>query len=289
MVHCEGLFFFAMTYTLNIDQEFALYHQLTLTQVSALAAFLSLPLWAERIVKDGDVWYEYSDEKMSEDFPLLFGVPKRCYKNLSDLEGMGFVQTTKVGRKKFVRFTALCASWNREKSEIGLTYSEKSENGLISGGCKGEKSEVGLNSKKEEKVAPKEARNLTNTELSKEKCFASKESTLFPTEGDPLRASTTEEIIEKKREAFSKACEPYVAKYGEAMIKAFVNYWGEANGKRLRWEVVKEKSGAFEISRRLATWAGKEYNRPVTPTRPKKHIWEEMGLTEEQYRKIQNG
>ena len=104
-----------MTYNLNIDQEFAIVNNLSLVQVSTLAAFMTLPIWSKTVAIDGFVWYQYSDEKMAEDFPLLFGIPKRCYKNISELCELGFVELTKLGRTKYVRFTNRCISWNKEK------------------------------------------------------------------------------------------------------------------------------------------------------------------------------
>lgn len=104
-----------MTYNLNIDQEFAIVNGLSLVQVSTLAAFMTLPIWTKTVAIDGFVWYQYSDEKMAEDFPLLFGVPKRCYKNISELADAGFVELTKLGRSKYVRFTSRCADWGKEK------------------------------------------------------------------------------------------------------------------------------------------------------------------------------
>ena len=103
---------------------------------------------------------------------------------------------------------------------------------------------------------------------------------------------TEEQILAEKRDKFREMCEPYVEKYGRTMINAFIDYWTEANGRRLRWEVKRAESGAFEISRRLATWASKEYNKPSITTQkpkpqtPKRTPWEQMGLTEEQYRTI---
>ena len=122
-----------MTYTLNIDQEFAIVNELSLVQVSTLAAFMTLPIWSKTVAIDGFVWYQYSDEKMAEDFPLLFGVAKRCYKNITELSDMGFVELTKLGRSKYVRFTNRCADWNKQKEQLRTngpkTDQEKSENG----------------------------------------------------------------------------------------------------------------------------------------------------------------
>lgn len=123
-----------MTYTISIDQEFAIVNDLTMVQVSTLAAFMTLPIWSKTVAIDGFVWYQYSDDRMAEDFPLLFGVPKRCYKNISELADMGFVELTKLGKSKFVRFTDKCADWGRKKvqnwTESPKTDSKKSENGL---------------------------------------------------------------------------------------------------------------------------------------------------------------
>ena len=123
-----------MTYTLKIDQEFAVVNGLTLVQVSTLAAFMTLPIWSKTVAIDGFVWYRYSDEKMAEDFPLLFGIPKRCYKNIMELSEMGFVELTKLGREKYVRFTKRCADWDKPKEQIRSdspkTDDIKSENGL---------------------------------------------------------------------------------------------------------------------------------------------------------------
>lgn len=117
--------------------EFALVNDLSLTQVSTLAAFITLPLWSKTVAIDGHVWYQYSDEKMAEDFPLLFGVAKRCYKNISELENLGFVELTKLGRTKYVRFTSRCANWGKKKEQNWTdgpkTDREKSENGLENG------------------------------------------------------------------------------------------------------------------------------------------------------------
>ena len=123
-----------MTYTINIDQQFAVINNLSLVQVSTLAAFMTLPIWSKTVAIDGYVWYQYSDEKMAEDFPLLFGVAKRCYKNITELAEMGFVELTKLGRIKYVRFTKLCADWGKEKEQIcsnsPKTDQMQTENGL---------------------------------------------------------------------------------------------------------------------------------------------------------------
>ena len=50
----------------------------------------------------------------------------------------------------------------------------------------------------------------------------------------------------------------YKEKYGIDMIQEFMDYWTETmtNGKKRRWQ--KEK--AFDVNRRLITWAKRDYN-----------------------------
>lgn len=105
------------------------------------------------------------------------------------------------------------------------------------------------------------------------------------------KEQSTEEIIAEKRTKLRAICDQFIPKYGKAMVDSFVEYWGEANGKRLRWEVKKAESGAFEFSKRIANWASKDYNQPkqvVTPqpTKPKREVWEQLGLTREQYNEL---
>ena len=113
-----------MRYTINIDQEFAVMHDMTLTEVSCLAACFTLPTWSESYYIENKTWYWYSEKKMLEEFPLLFGVAKRVYKNLKILADKGFILLSNIGRKKILCFTEKCVEWNRPKTEI------KPENGL---------------------------------------------------------------------------------------------------------------------------------------------------------------
>ena len=50
----------------------------------------------------------------------------------------------------------------------------------------------------------------------------------------------------------------YKEKYGIEMIQEFIDYWTEMmpNGKKQRWE----KQKAFDVNRRLITWAKRDYN-----------------------------
>ena len=127
-----------MTYYLTIDQEFAVMYDMTLTEVSCLAACFTLPMWSESFYIENKTWYWYSEKKMLEEFPLLFGVAKRVYKNLKILADKGFILISNIGRKKILCFTEKCIKWGKPKSEYqtenGLHQTEnglhQTENGL---------------------------------------------------------------------------------------------------------------------------------------------------------------
>ena len=85
-----GFSFLIMTYNILIDQRFAVANKLTIVQTTTLAACMTLPTWTNTITVDGIVWYQYSETKMVDDFPLLFSIPKRVYKNIKELADRGF-------------------------------------------------------------------------------------------------------------------------------------------------------------------------------------------------------
>jgi hypothetical protein len=135
-----GFSFLIMTYNILIDQRFAVANELTIVQTTTLAACMTLPTWTNTITVDGIVWYQYSEKKMVDDFPLLFSIPKRVYKNIKELADRGFIELSSFGKTKYLRFTEKCKTWNRSEtdfnqSENGLNNSPKtdfnqSENGL---------------------------------------------------------------------------------------------------------------------------------------------------------------
>ena len=130
--------FFIMNYYITIDQEFAVANGLTLTEVNCLAACFTLQLWSKKFNVEGETWFWYSEDKMVEEFPLLFGLPKRVYKNLKILANKGFIELSNIGRKKVLRITDKCSEWGRPKTkhqtENGLNETEnglnETENGL---------------------------------------------------------------------------------------------------------------------------------------------------------------
>lgn len=66
------------------------------------------------------------------------------------------------------------------------------------------------------------------------------------------------EIINKKKENFVKALQPFKNSYDSELLNDFYFYWAESkpNSKLLRWE--REK--AFDIERRLGTWIRRKDN-----------------------------
>ena len=120
-----GFPFLIMTYNILIDQRFAVANELTIVQTTTLAACMTLPTWTNTITVDGIVWYQYSETKMVDDFPLLFSIPKRVYKNIKELADRGFIELSSFGKTKYLRFTEKCKTWNRSETDFN-----QSENGL---------------------------------------------------------------------------------------------------------------------------------------------------------------
>ena len=120
-----GFSFLIMTYNILIDQRFAVANELTIVQTTTLAACMTLPTWTNTITVDGIVWYQYSETKMVDDFPLLFSIPKRVYKNIKELADRGFIELSSFGKTKYLRFTEKCKTWNRSETDF-----KQSENGL---------------------------------------------------------------------------------------------------------------------------------------------------------------
>lgn len=135
-----GFSFLIMTYNILIDQRFAVANGLTIVQTTTLAACMTLPTWTNTITVDGIVWYQYSETKMVDDFPLLFSIPKRVYKNIKELANRGFIELSSFGKTKYLRFTEKCKTWNR--SETGFN---QSENGQQDYNINIQQSENGLN------------------------------------------------------------------------------------------------------------------------------------------------
>ena len=129
-----------MTYNILIDQRFAVANELTIVQTTTLAACMTLPTWTNTITVDGIVWYQYSEKKMVDDFPLLFSIPKRVYKNIKELADRGFIELSSFGKTKYLRFTEKCKTWNRSETDFN-----QSENGLQDYNINIQKSENGLN------------------------------------------------------------------------------------------------------------------------------------------------
>lgn len=139
-----GFSFLIMTYNILIDQRFAVVNKLTIVQTTTLAACMTLPTWTNTITVDGIVWYQYSETKMIDDFPLLFSIPKRVYKNIKELADRGFLELSSFGKTKYLRFTEKCKTWNRSETDFN-----QSENGLQDYNINIQQSENGL------KIGPK--------------------------------------------------------------------------------------------------------------------------------------
>lgn len=128
------IFFYYMEYSLLIDQNFACRKDLTLTEAACMAVVFTFPRWCNSYCIDGVTYYWYSEEKVSEDFPLVFGCAKRVQKNLKALADKGYFILSKLGNKKVIAFTDKCRLYGKLEPENGQDLdrkrSEETENGL---------------------------------------------------------------------------------------------------------------------------------------------------------------
>ena len=122
-----------MEYSLLIDQNFACREDLTLTEAACMAVVFTFPRWCNSYCIDGVTYYWYSEQKVSEDFPLVFGCAKRVQKNLKALADKGYFILSKLGNKKVIAFTDKCRLYGKLEPENGQDLdrkrSEEPENG----------------------------------------------------------------------------------------------------------------------------------------------------------------
>ena len=122
-----------MEYSLLIDQNFACRKDLTLTEAACMAVVFTFPRWCNSYCIDGVTYYWYSEKKVSEDFPLVFGCAKRVQKNLKALADKGYFILSKLGNKKVIAFTDKCRLYGKLEPENGPDLdrkrSEEPENG----------------------------------------------------------------------------------------------------------------------------------------------------------------
>ena len=128
-----SIFFYYMEYSLLIDQNFACRKDLTLTEAACMAVVFTFPRWCNSYCIDGVTYYWYSEQKVSEDFPLVFGCAKRVQKNLKALADKGYFILSKLGNKKVIAFTDKCRLYGKLEPENGQDLdrkrSEEPENG----------------------------------------------------------------------------------------------------------------------------------------------------------------
>ena len=119
------IFFYYMEYSLLIDQNFACRKDLTLTEAACMAVVFTFPRWCNSYCIDGVTYYWYSEKKVSEDFPLVFGCAKRVQKNLKALADKGYFILSKLGNKKVIAFTDKCRFYGKLEPENGQDLDRK--------------------------------------------------------------------------------------------------------------------------------------------------------------------
>ena len=166
-----AFFFYYMEYSLLIDQNFACRKDLTLTEAACMAVVFTFPRWCNSYCIDGVTYYWYSEKKVSEDFPLVFGCAKRVQKNLKALADKGYFILSKLGNKKVIAFTDKCRLYGKLEPENGQDLdrkrSEETENGQDLDRKRSEETENGLKvDRKRSKSGPKTVRALYKNTIS---------------------------------------------------------------------------------------------------------------------------
>ena len=166
-----AFFFYYMEYSLLIDQNFACRKDLTLTEAACMAVVFTFPRWCNSYCIDGVTYYWYSEKKVSEDFPLVFGCAKRVQKNLKALADKGYFILSKLGNKKVIAFTDKCRLYGKLEPENGQDLdrkrSEEPENGQDLDRKRSEETENGLKvDRKRSKSGPKTVRALYKNTIS---------------------------------------------------------------------------------------------------------------------------
>ena len=165
------IFFYYMEYSLLIDQNFACRKDLTLTEAACMAVVFTFPRWCNSYCIDGVTYYWYSEKKVSEDFPLVFGCAKRVQKNLKALADKGYFILSKLGNKKVIAFTDKCRLYGKLEPENGQDLdrkrSEEPENGQDLDRKRSEETENGPKvDRKRSESGPKTVRALYKYTIS---------------------------------------------------------------------------------------------------------------------------
>jgi hypothetical protein len=160
-----------MEYSLLIDQNFACRKDLTLTEAACMAVVFTFPRWCNSYCIDGVTYYWYSEKKVSEDFPLVFGCAKRVQKNLKALADKGYFILSKLGNKKVIAFTDKCRLYGKLEPENGQDLdrkrSEEPENGQDLDRKRYEETENGPDlDRKRSESGPKTVRALYKNTIS---------------------------------------------------------------------------------------------------------------------------
>ena len=160
-----------MEYSLLIDQNFACRKDLTLTEAACMAVVFTFPRWCNSYCIDGVTYYWYSEKKVSEDFPLVFGCAKRVQKNLKALADKGYFILSKLGNKKVIAFTDKCRLYGKLEPENGQDLDrkryEETENGQDLDRKRYEETENGQDlDRKRSESGPKTVRALYKNTIS---------------------------------------------------------------------------------------------------------------------------
>lgn len=79
-----------------------------------------------------------------------------------------------------------------------------------------------------------------------------------------------EEELNKRKKEFALSLEPFLTNYGKEFLNDFYSYWTEPNQSKTKFR--KELETAWDLERRLSTWAKREKTFRAKKPEPKKSL-----------------
>lgn len=101
---------------------------LTLAEAHVFSWIIDLPIWAEKIFIEGEVYYFASKTKAVEDLPLITDKVDTMYRHYKSLEVKGVIVLKKIDGKDYISYTKKSKGWVYEsESDTRKNFRTNSE------------------------------------------------------------------------------------------------------------------------------------------------------------------
>lgn len=112
----------------NIDNEFVMKHELTLSEAYVLEWMLNLVGWADRLIINQQIYFFASKNKAVQDLPMVTKKTDTMYRHYKKLESKKLIKNNKLNGKDYIQILPLCSTWN----QIRPSDSKPNESGFKS-------------------------------------------------------------------------------------------------------------------------------------------------------------